>query len=348
MSQNRNEKEIILEPSQQPFKRRDFLKRSSIIPVAGALHVLGGGALLLASTDASAAGPDFSVYAYIGQQFTGRTFNPALGETDNYLQFYRNKNYSADKNDWCQIWKKAESVLNGRTTVTWAKSGSVGNILQSSTGKRVLACYNNAGTQIAFIPGIYLECAAPHGRRLTTTELTSGLFPSESYARTIKRAQTLWGGVPQFTYITYVLAGRTYYRFLRFAADVSTGYITTGSIESIGADYDRIAAVLNAIAEYDKAVLAVTQKLVLGVVGAGIGMALGLTDAATGVAAYGVASIFVVAAGSIPIAYFDGMYAISAKNVKVALAMSRFTQDYSWDFQFQTGNQCPADEQVRI
>lgn len=344
MSQKPQEQGIILDPSEQSFNRRDFLKRSSIIPAAGALSVVGGSALLLAPMPASAVAPDAKAYEQIGSKWISSRFDIIYGNVNTYMVYWRSKNPTSTTNDWVQIWYKITYDGIGTTRTNWEKFGEVGNIRQSS-GKRVIACYNALGKQIAFIPAVYLECAAEHGRRLAPNALTSSLFPPGSYARGVVTAKTFFGHIPQFTYVTYIFAGKTYYRFVRFARDIATGYVVTEALESV-AHFDDIKRVLDAMAEYDKAVLSVMKTLVVeGAIGAGVGMGMALTDASTGVAAYGLASVFVIAAGVIPNTYFTGMNTISEKNVQVTLAMSRFNLD-AWTYAFQA--QCPSGTDVRI
>jgi hypothetical protein len=344
MSQNPQEKNTSLVLTQQPVNRRDFLKRSSIIPAAGALSVVGGSSLLLAPTDANAAQPDTKKLERIGVVYTGEFFNPAYGYIKTHTEWWRTKT-NAQGNFDVEIWNtQTVNILGGfksyhpRTGYVW--------IGKDTTGERHIRCYNNADKIIAKVPQIRLECAQEHGRKLNVArDITDRMYPVGSIRRTVVSASTLFRNMPAFIYITYVQGSTTFYQFCMYAKDVASGYVYTNAIP-LNEYADRVKEAVAAINAYNTAVAELEKKVVFSAGAAAVGTALGLTDTVTGVSAYGVAAAYVTSVGAITTAVFSDVNNVSNKKVLADLAIQRF-QLSPVPHPFMV-NQCPADTIVRF
>jgi hypothetical protein len=331
MSQNPQEKNTSLVLTQPPVNRRDFLKRSSIIPAAGALSVVGGSALLLAPTDASAAGPDVTIWQRVGAIQLSTSSLPWAGtQTTVSYEYWVLKNHDTlaaqDKTRPCQMWRTdwtrpidcpwGSAAPRCLGTRTYTYMGTVE--IATMSNHQEYRMYNSSGKVFAYIAPDAYACAERDGRNLRPAADLGKLLPRGAISQFVYVSKKVWNGLPMFLYISYRVGQDTFYRFARLVSD---SYEVTEALSG-STDSAFIQATIDLLAKYDEAVLNIRITGIAGSFGAAVGTAMGLTDPTTGIAAYGVATVVCSTATSIAKIGLSDIHKVSAASGSVRAKMS--------------------------
>lgn len=362
MKQSLHENSIVLANSSPQADRRTFLKKTSGLAVAGGLS-LGATGLLLPGHAATvikdtSLRPDTANFTSYIVRYTGTQLEPAINRQTVYSDhFYVNKNASTSKDDVIQIWRR----FDYRTIDTDQSIGDLffydGQVRSQSAqdGTRDVRIIGATGTVLAIIPAEIIQAAQCDGRRLTQSrgeidKFLASLIPAgATQVGTPYRSARLLESIPQFMYVSYILAGRTYYRFVQVNdSPTYLGWLATEAWSVASDTNNIITTIINALNDYDKTIGNTVVSATIGVAtGAGVGLTLGLTADYSSFGNFGIAGAFLVGGAALGTAVNTYFYAIPGKQRVCRTAIGRLPQSTVGLLLANLGV-CPANNNVRI